>query len=73
VHLNDNDGRADAHLPPGSGGVDWGRVGRIVDGVGYRGVWMYEIEPSAEGPSALLQRTMARHRESDPGQTGPAV
>lgn len=46
LHLHDNNGYADQHLPPvsGRGTVNWGEVFDALDEVGYRGVYNFEIE-----------------------------
>jgi sugar phosphate isomerase/epimerase len=35
VHLHDNDGRSDLHLPPGAGNIDWPGVIQALVDVGY--------------------------------------
>lgn len=35
LHLHDNNGRADLHLPPGAGNIDWPAVVRALKAVGY--------------------------------------
>jgi sugar phosphate isomerase/epimerase len=35
LHLHDNDGRRDLHLPPGTGSIDWPAVVRALKEVGY--------------------------------------
>jgi len=35
LHLHDNNGRADQHLPPGAGNIDWPGVMRALEDVGY--------------------------------------
>jgi sugar phosphate isomerase/epimerase len=42
THVHDNDGRHDAHLPPGAGTVDWGNWRRSLDDVGYQGPILLE-------------------------------
>jgi sugar phosphate isomerase/epimerase len=42
THVHDNDGRQDAHLPPGLGTLDWPAWLEALDAVGYRGPIMLE-------------------------------
>jgi len=35
IHLHDNDGRSDLHLPPGAGNIDWHQVMRVIGEIGY--------------------------------------
>ncbi len=35
IHLHDNDGRSDLHLPPGAGNINWRAVVRALQEVGY--------------------------------------
>ncbi len=42
VHVHDNDGRRDIHLPPGHGTVDWPAWRESLDRVGYQGPIMLE-------------------------------
>jgi protein FrlC len=62
VHLNDNDGKADAHLAPGEGAVDWGGVRRDLEAAGYAGCVMYEVMSNGRDPREVLAATMAAHR-----------
>ena len=43
LHLHDNDGRSDLHLPPGVGTIDWASVIRALKEVGYDGTITLEI------------------------------
>lgn len=63
LHLNDNDGSGDTHLPPGKGTVDWEAVHRIIEATGYLGVTMYEIEPGDASPEQKMSATIAAHRK----------
>lgn len=52
---------ADDHLVPGDGELDWGAIGQALQGVGYRGVWTFEVHhgnPEAS-QEALAARTFA--------------
>lgn len=52
VHLSDNDGSADLHLPLGRGNIDWGDVIRSLAEISYAGTLNLETEP-AEGVASL--------------------
>jgi sugar phosphate isomerase/epimerase len=43
LHLHDNNGRADLHLPPGTGNIDWPAVVRALKSVGYDGTTTLEV------------------------------
>jgi sugar phosphate isomerase/epimerase len=42
THVHDNDGRQDAHLPPGLGSISWEAWARALDDISYRGPIMLE-------------------------------
>jgi len=56
VHANDNNGHWDQHLPPGKGGVDWGRlVGKLAD-MSFRGGIILELSSgTGSNPQELLR------------------
>jgi sugar phosphate isomerase/epimerase len=62
VHVNDNRGDWDAHLPPGDGTIDWPRVVRELRRRGFRGALVLELSGGAdETVDAVLARaTRAR-------------
>jgi len=49
THLQDNLGKRDDHLPPGSGGIDWADLQRALVEVDYGGVLMLELTDSPHG------------------------
>jgi len=55
VHLHDNDGSGDLHLPPGRGNVDWRDVLSALGEISYNGTLNLELngKDSAEGVSSL--------------------
>jgi sugar phosphate isomerase/epimerase len=61
THLHDNNGRADDHLAPGEGGLDWPLVLMALQKVGYDGTWMFEVANTST-PRAVLERTTRARR-----------
>ena len=58
IHVSDNDGASDKHLPVGDGGIDWGRVFRAAKGMGFSG-WIVvesysDVERSLSHLRALI-------------------
>ncbi len=54
VHLQDNDGTGDQHLPPGRGNIEWGSVISALDGISYKGTLNVEADPK-EGVTFLAR------------------
>ena len=44
LHLNDNDGNEDAHALPGAGSCEWDGFMKKLEGTGYVGPLMLEVE-----------------------------
>jgi sugar phosphate isomerase/epimerase len=57
VQVSDNRGVTDDHLPPGHGHIDWSRFRQALIGVGYRGVFMLEV--NGDGDVARHARVAA--------------
>lgn len=55
LHLHDNDGSGDLHLPPGRGNIDWRDVMGALEEISYDGTLNLELNSKdiAEGVSAL--------------------
>jgi sugar phosphate isomerase/epimerase len=59
THVHDNNGRQDAHEPPGQGTIDWPAWGRALDVIAYSGPIMLECirhlrhHPGAYRPEVL--------------------
>ncbi len=54
THVHDNNGRADVHLPPGHGTIDWPAWVKNLDDVGYEGPIMLEcIRYIRDNPDCL--------------------
>jgi sugar phosphate isomerase/epimerase len=52
THVHDNNGRQDAHEPPGHGTIDWPAWGRALDDIAYSGPIMLEcIRSLRKNPS----------------------
>ncbi|MEW6323489.1 MAG: TIM barrel protein [Acidobacteriota bacterium] len=56
THLHDNRKRADDHLVPYEGTIDWDHALLALQKVGYEGAWMFEVA-GADDPRAVLDRT----------------
>jgi sugar phosphate isomerase/epimerase len=62
VHVNDNKGQRDDHLPPGDGGIDWPHVISELRRLDFHGVLVLELSGSEhESTETILARaTRAR-------------
>jgi len=57
VHLHDNDGRGDQHLPPGLGVIDWPETLQALQGAGYAGPLVSEARmPEGWGPARMIEQ-----------------
>ena len=61
LHLHDNDARADLHLVPGAGTIDWSRFMRDLRDSGYEGPLTLEVCPGDPGD---LRSRLAACREA---------
>ena len=57
LHVHDNKGHSDEHLPPGEGRIEWGRLVRELVQVSFHGAMILEVAGSQN-----LEETMARAR-----------
>ena len=55
THVHDNRRRADDHLPPFGGSIDWDVAMMETQKIGYDGVLMFEVADTGD-PAAILQR-----------------
>jgi sugar phosphate isomerase/epimerase len=62
THIHDNHGRADDHLVPFQGTIDWAGAIMAFEKIGYDGVLMYEVK-HAETPHAVLTRAQTARRK----------
>jgi len=56
VHLSDNDGRGDDHLPPFEGNIDWEGVLSVLIEGGFTGPWLFEVLGWGADPYDFLRR-----------------
>lgn len=61
THLHDNRRATDDHLVPFEGRIDWAAAAMTLQKVGYEGVWMFELAPSAM-PRPVLEKAQAARR-----------
>ncbi|MDX2036019.1 MAG: sugar phosphate isomerase/epimerase family protein [Isosphaeraceae bacterium] len=57
LHVHDNDGRTDSHLPPGMGVIDWGTWIEELDRAGYTGPIMLECIRKIRDDPSILNRS----------------
>jgi sugar phosphate isomerase/epimerase len=61
THVHDNHGKADAHLPPGAGTVDWARWAQALKAIEYQGPIMLEcIRELRKNPDVIDAGFLAR-------------
>ncbi len=73
THVHDNRGKADDHLAPFDGQIDWLSALMAVQKIGYEGTLLFELQ-SAEPAATVLQRAVAARRRFDQilgGEWGP--
>ncbi len=63
LHLHDNDGREDQHLPPTEGALKWDALVPGLRRIGYRGPLMMELAPPADFSEDAIARLAARAAE----------
>lgn len=61
LHLHDNDGFNDSHVPPYCGSMDWPSVYRALRTIGYNGCAMLEIQHACERLPAQMQLETVRY------------
>ncbi|MGI6201040.1 MAG: sugar phosphate isomerase/epimerase family protein [Christensenellales bacterium] len=61
VHLHDNHGRQDEHLPPGAGDIDWAAVREGLARSAYRGPLTLEADTEVIPPDRTAQEHLALH------------
>jgi sugar phosphate isomerase/epimerase len=62
THLHDNRKKADDHLVPGEGSIDWPATLMSLQKVGYDGAWMFEIA-NTSSPQAVLEKALKARRK----------
>jgi sugar phosphate isomerase/epimerase len=63
VHLHDNHGERDEHLPPGRGSIEWVPLLAALGDAGYTGPWMVELRTPRD-PEALAEAAACLRRWS---------
>lgn len=56
THVHDNDGRADSHLAPFEGRIDWAATLMAVQKIGYEGTLLFEVADTST-PRKVLEKT----------------
>lgn len=62
THVHDNRRRADDHLPPFGGTIDWDVAMMETQKIGYDGVLMFEVAANGDAMAALQRCAAARER-----------
>ena len=62
THVHDNRRRADDHLPPFAGSIDWDLAMMETQKIGYDGVLMFEVADTGDAVAALQRCADARER-----------
>ena len=62
THLHDNNGKADDHLAPGQGAIDWPSALMSLQKVGYDGTWLFEVANTSTPRDVLKRIEKARQR-----------
>ena len=63
VHVNDNHGHRDDHLPPGDGSIDWPKFIDDLRRADFHGVLVLELHGGADEPIEAVAARAARARE----------
>jgi sugar phosphate isomerase/epimerase len=63
IQASDNRGTTDDHLPPGDGVIDWERLIRTLEAIGYQGVFMLEVAGNGD-IDGHLERVVASVRRT---------
>ena len=62
THVHDNRRRADDHLPPFAGSIDWDVAMMETQKIGYDGVLMFEVADTGDAAATLQRCADARER-----------
>jgi sugar phosphate isomerase/epimerase len=63
VHINDNSGAGDDHLPPGRGTIDWNKFMRIMEETGFNGPLIIELAGRPDRDPSLVMAEARQARE----------
>ena len=61
THLHDNRRKADDHLVPFEGAIDWAEAAMTLQKVGYEGVWLFELA-ATDTPRRVLERAQSARK-----------
>ncbi len=61
THLHDNRRKADDHLVPFDGAIDWAEAAMTLQKVGYEGVWLFELA-ATDTPRRVLERAQSARK-----------
>lgn len=62
THVHDNRRRADDHLPPYMGSIDWDRALMSMQKIGYEGTYLFEVASSGSTSAVLEETRRGRQR-----------
>jgi sugar phosphate isomerase/epimerase len=62
THVHDNDGKADTHLVPGAGNIDWPFALTALGKIGYAGPLIFEVADHGDAAATLRRTVGARTR-----------
>lgn len=63
VHVNDNHGHRDDHLPPGDGRIDWKEISSSLAAVNFKGWAMLELHCHDADPAGFFRRAVDQARQ----------
>jgi sugar phosphate isomerase/epimerase len=62
THVHDNRRRADDHLPPYTGSIEWDRALMSMQKIGYEGTYLFEVANAGSTAAVLEETRRARQR-----------
>lgn len=64
LHLHDNYGNSDLHLPPQYGNIDWNKMKNALDKIGFNGVYSLELDGIGRGKNLSRALIMKLAKQS---------